>query len=90
MTSDTRPSIAVEFLRWQDYRIGGICKRGQIQPACRRPANAPPLPNGGRTKHFTQYCSAFITTDAAIEARRAPALQEAVANSFNPSPWTAT
>jgi glutamate N-acetyltransferase/amino-acid N-acetyltransferase len=81
MTSDTRPKqIAVEFkLGGRTVRMGGICKgAGMIQPGMstngQRPAALP--------LHATMLC--FITTDAAIEAKvLQPALQEAVANSFN-------
>jgi glutamate N-acetyltransferase/amino-acid N-acetyltransferase len=81
MTSDTRSKqIAVEFkLGGRRVRIGGICKgAGMIQPGMsatgRRPA-AMPL-------HATML--AFLTTDAAIEARALQAaLQTAVAQSFN-------
>src|SRR5579871_423605 len=83
MTSDTRPKqIAVEFkLDGKTVRIGGMCKgAGMIQPGMsatgRRPAA---LPQG---LHATMLC--FVTTDAAIEAKRLQAcLQEAVAQSFN-------
>ncbi len=83
MTSDSRPKqIAIEFrLGGRPVRLGGICKgAGMIQPGMSvtggRPAAAP------AGLHATML--AFLTTDAAIEARvlRA-ALQEAVANSFN-------
>jgi glutamate N-acetyltransferase/amino-acid N-acetyltransferase len=83
MTSDSRPKqIAIEFrLGGRTVRLGGICKgAGMIQPGMSvtgvRPAAAP------AGLHATML--AFLTTDAAIEARvlRA-ALQEAVANSFN-------
>ena len=81
MTSDTRAKqIAVEFrLGGKPVRIGGICKgAGMIQPGMSatgaRPA-ATPL-------HATMLC--FITSDAAIASRDLqPALEEAVAKSFN-------
>ena len=81
MTSDTKPKqVAVEFkLGGKTVRIGGICKgAGMIQPGMstngQRPAALP--------LHATMLC--FITTDAAIEAKvLQPALQEAVAQSFN-------
>ena len=84
MTSDTRPKqLAVEFkLGGQTVRIGGICKgAGMIQPGMSatgaRPAT---LPHGGL--HATMLC--FITTDAAVDAKvLQPALNEAVAQSFN-------
>jgi len=83
MTSDTKPKqIAVEFkLGGRTVRIGGICKgAGMIQPGMsgsgKRPAA---LPQG---LHATMLC--FITTDAAVEKGvLQPALQGAVANSFN-------
>src|ERR1019366_9317687 len=84
MTSDTRPKqIAVEFkLGGKTVRIGGICKgAGMIQPGMSTNGQRPAaLSKGGL--HATMLC--FITTDAAIEAKvLQPALQEAVAQSFN-------
>ena len=81
MTSDTRPKqVAVEFrLSGKPVRLGGICKgAGMIQPGMsvsgKRPA-ATPL-------HATML--AFLTTDAAIEAKPLQAaLEQAVAQSFN-------
>ena len=81
MTSDTRPKqVAVAFkLGGQAVRVGGICKgAGMIQPGMSatgaRPA-AMPL-------HATML--AFLTTDAALEARTLQsALEHAVARSFN-------
>ena len=88
MTSDSRSKqIAIDFLLGgKKVRIGGICKgAGMIQPGMsangKRPAA---LPNGGRAQalHATMLC--FITTDAAIDTKvLQPALNEAVANSFN-------
>jgi glutamate N-acetyltransferase/amino-acid N-acetyltransferase len=83
MTSDTKPKqIAVEFkLGGRTVRLGGICKgAGMIQPGMSatgaRPAAAP------AGLHATML--AFLTTDAAIEAKTLQAcLQEAVAHSFN-------
>ena len=88
MTSDTRPKqIAVEFnLGGKAVRIGGICKgAGMIQPGMsangKRPAA---LLNGGRPQGLHATMLAFITTDAAIEAKiLQTALNEAVAHSFN-------
>ena len=84
MTSDTKPKqIAVEFkLGSKTVRIGGICKgAGMIQPGMSATGARPAaLPHGGL--HATMLC--FITTDAAIDAKvLQPALQSAVANSFN-------
>jgi glutamate N-acetyltransferase/amino-acid N-acetyltransferase len=84
MTSDTRPKqIAVEFkLGGRTVRMGGICKgAGMIQPRMSTNGQRPAaLSKGGL--HATMLC--FITTDAAIEAKvLQPALQEAVAQSFN-------
>ena len=84
MTSDTKPKqIAVEFtLGGKKVRIGGICKgAGMIQPGMSATGARPAaLPHGGL--HATMLC--FITTDAAIDAKvLQPALQEAVAHSFN-------
>jgi glutamate N-acetyltransferase/amino-acid N-acetyltransferase len=84
MTSDTRPKqIAVEFkLGEKTVRLGGICKgAGMIQPGMSTNGQRPAaLSKGGF--HATMLC--FITTDAAIEAKvLQPALQEAVAQSFN-------
>lgn len=81
MTSDTKSKqVAVEFkISGAPVRLGGICKgAGMIQPGMSasgaRPA-AMPL-------HATMLC--FLTTDAAVEsALLQPALQEAVAQSFN-------
>ena len=84
MTSDSRSKqIAIEFkLGGKTVRIGGICKgAGMIQPGM-SPTGARPavLPHGGL--HATML--AFITTDAAVEAKALQtALNEAVANSFN-------
>ena len=83
LTSDTRPKeCAVEFrLAGRTVRIGGMCKgAGMIQPGMSangaRPAARP------RSLHATML--AFLTTDAAIEARALRGvLQEAVARSFN-------
>ncbi len=83
MTSDTRPKqVAVEFrLDGRTARLGGICKgAGMIQPGMsatgERPAATP------RGLHATML--AFLTTDAAIDARALrPMLEEAVALSFN-------
>ncbi|MGE4182986.1 MAG: bifunctional glutamate N-acetyltransferase/amino-acid acetyltransferase ArgJ, partial [Limisphaerales bacterium] len=83
MTSDTRPKqVSVEFdLDGHTVRLGGICKgAGMIQPGMsatgQRPAAAP------RGLHATML--AFLTTDAAIDARTLqPMLEEAVALSFN-------
>jgi glutamate N-acetyltransferase/amino-acid N-acetyltransferase len=84
MTSDTKPKqIAVEFkLGGKTIRIGGICKgAGMIQPGMSPTGTRPAtLPHGGL--HATML--GFITTDAAIDAKvLQPALNEAVANSFN-------
>jgi glutamate N-acetyltransferase / amino-acid N-acetyltransferase len=81
LTSDTRPkALAVEFqIARKKVCIGGICKgAGMIQPGMspsgHRPASIPP--------HATML--AFLTTDAAIAAQTLqPALEEAVAQSFN-------
>jgi glutamate N-acetyltransferase/amino-acid N-acetyltransferase len=81
MTSDTRSKqIAVEFkLGGRTVRIGGICKgAGMIHPGMsptgKRPASLPP--------HATML--AFLTTDAAIEAKTLQrCLTGAVAQSFN-------
>lgn len=83
MTSDTRPKqIAVQFkLGGKTVHLGGMCKgAGMIQPGM--------SPNGARPAslpaglHATML--AFVTTDAAIEARTLQrALTEAVALSFN-------
>ena len=87
MTSDTRPKqIAVEFkLGGKTVRIGGICKgAGMIQPGMSATGARPAALPGGHPQglHATMLC--FITTDAAIDAKvLQPALQEAVANSFN-------
>ena len=86
MTSDSRPkSLAIEFkLGGKMVRLGGMCKgAGMIQPGMSangaRPAALPGVPPG---LHATMM--AFITTDAAIEAKTLQmALREAVANSFN-------
>lgn len=83
LTSDTRPkAVAVEFqLAGQTVRLGGIAKgAGMIQPGMssdgQRPAAVP------RGLHATML--AFLTTDAAIDARTLrPMLEEAVALSFN-------
>ncbi len=83
MTSDTKAKqIAVEFrLDGRPVRIGGICKgAGMIQPGMSATGKRPfALPRG---LHATMLC--FVTTDAAIDpAALQPALQEAVAHSFN-------
>ena len=84
MTSDTKPKqVAIEFkLGGRTVRIGGMCKgAGMIQPGM-SPTGARPasLPHGGL--HATML--AFITTDAAVDAKvLQAALTEAVANSFN-------
>ena len=81
MTSDTRPKeIAVDFeLGGKKVRLGGICKgAGMIQPAMSPTGARPAL----QSPHATMLC--FLTTDAAIEAKRLQAaLNEAVARSFN-------
>jgi glutamate N-acetyltransferase/amino-acid N-acetyltransferase len=81
MTSDTQPKqVAVAFtLGGKTVRLGGICKgAGMIQPGMSRTGARPaavPL-------HATML--AFLTTDAAIDARLLQlALEEAVAQSFN-------
>ena len=83
MTSDTRPKqIAVEFkLGGKAVRIGGMCKgAGMIQPGMSATGKRPAAFPAGL--HATMLC--FITTDAAITAKALqPALQEAVAHSFN-------
>jgi glutamate N-acetyltransferase/amino-acid N-acetyltransferase len=84
MTSDSRAKqIAIEFLLGgKRVRIGGICKgAGMIQPGMSGTGVRPPaLPHGGL--HATML--AFITTDAAIDAKvLQAALNEAVAHSFN-------
>jgi len=84
MTSDTRPKqIAIEMkLAGRPVRIGGVCKgAGMIQPGMsvtgRRPAA---MPVAGL--HATML--AFLTTDAAIEAKLLQRmLTHAVARSFN-------
>lgn len=83
LTSDTRPkTLAVEFqLGGRPVHLGGMCKgAGMIQPGMsatgRRPAATP------RGLHATML--AFLTTDAAVEARLLQTmLEEAVALSFN-------
>ena len=79
MTSDTRPKeIAVEFrLGGRRVRLGGICKgAGMIQPGMSATGARPAAVPAGL--HATML--AFITTDAAVEARvLQAALEEAVA-----------
>jgi glutamate N-acetyltransferase/amino-acid N-acetyltransferase len=84
MTSDSRAKqVAIEFkLGGKRVRIGGICKgAGMIQPGMSATGARPAaLPHGGL--HATML--AFITTDAAIDAKvLQTALNEAVAHSFN-------
>jgi glutamate N-acetyltransferase/amino-acid N-acetyltransferase len=83
MTSDSRPKqFAVEFkMGGKTVRLGGMCKgAGMIQPGMSATGARPAaLPAG---LHATML--AFLTTDAAIEARALQAaLKEAVAHSFN-------
>ena len=83
MTSDSRPKqIAIEFqLGGRTVRLGGMCKgAGMIQPGMSANGARPAArPHG---LHATML--AFLTTDAAVEARiLQPALREAVALSFN-------
>ena len=81
LTSDTKPkALAVEFkLGRHQVRIGGICKgAGMIQPGM--------SPSGKRPASLPRQATmlAFLTTDAAIEAKTLDrALEEAVAQSFN-------
>ncbi len=81
LTSDTRPkALAVEFnLGHRKVRLGGICKgAGMIQPGMSPTGKRPE----SRSRHATML--AFLTTDAAIEARTLQAALEAgVAQSFN-------
>jgi glutamate N-acetyltransferase/amino-acid N-acetyltransferase len=84
MTSDSRQKqVAIEFqLGGRTVRIGGICKgAGMIQPGMSATGARPAaLSHGGL--HATML--AFITTDAAIEAKALQAaLRIAVAQSFN-------
>jgi glutamate N-acetyltransferase/amino-acid N-acetyltransferase len=83
MTSDTKPKqVAIEFkLGGKTVRLGGMCKgAGMIQPGMSATGARPAaLPQG---LHATML--AFITTDAAVEAKVLQAeLREAVAHSFN-------
>jgi glutamate N-acetyltransferase / amino-acid N-acetyltransferase len=83
MTSDSRPKqIAIELrLGGRTVRIGGMCKgAGMIQPGMSATGARPPAAPAGL--HATML--AFLTTDAAVEARALQAaLNEAVALSFN-------
>ena len=85
MTSDTHPKqVAVEFLLGgKKVRIGGMCKgAGMIQPGMSRDGSRPAAVPGTSGLHATML--AFLTTDAAVEARSMQAaLEEAVALSFN-------
>lgn len=91
MTSDTRPKqIAIEFrLGGRTVRLGGMCKgAGMIQPGMSatgaRPAALPAGQASGIPTGLHATMLAFITTDAAIDARvLQAALHEAVADSFN-------